>query len=210
MKHPQYPYLEIPSEEAWKSIPGYEGVYDVSSLGRVRSRPKRIWRNPKGWHLVRSQIKRKSNHYRLSGRLFKAHRLVLLAFVGPCPKGMEGCHWDGNPHNNRLENLRWDTHTSNEADKVRHGTNNALGRNGAAKLSIELVRNLRALYMTGKYSYSKLSEQTGIPISTFTGIMAGKTWNRADCFPEGFVPFLRTPTECFKAVNRWTGQGCKR
>ena len=37
------------------------------------------------------------------------HRLVLITFVGPCPEGMECCHKDDNPLNNRLENLRWDT-----------------------------------------------------------------------------------------------------
>lgn len=50
------------------------------------------------------------------------HRLVLEAFVGPCPEGMEGCHGDGDPTNNSLGNLRWDTATSNQLDKVRHGT----------------------------------------------------------------------------------------
>lgn len=50
------------------------------------------------------------------------HRLVLSAFVGPCPDGMEGCHSDGNPKNNALENLRWDTPSANARDRVRHGT----------------------------------------------------------------------------------------
>lgn len=50
------------------------------------------------------------------------HRLVLEAFVGPCPFGMEGCHNDGDPTNNNLVNLRWDTHKNNEKDKIKHGT----------------------------------------------------------------------------------------
>jgi hypothetical protein len=50
------------------------------------------------------------------------HTLVLEAFVGPCPVGMEGCHNDGNGQNNRRKNLRWDTHKSNIADKIKHGT----------------------------------------------------------------------------------------
>jgi hypothetical protein len=48
------------------------------------------------------------------------HRLVLAAFVGPCPPGNDACHGDGDPTNNRLTNLRWDTHRENMRDMVRH------------------------------------------------------------------------------------------
>lgn len=67
---------------------------------------------------------------------FKVAVLVLLAFVGPRPKGMECCHNDGDPENNSLDNLRWDTHSSNVYDAIRHGTHvsNAGHRNGRAKI----------------------------------------------------------------------------
>jgi len=52
----------------------------------------------------------------------RVHRLVLEAFIGPAPKGTICCHNDGDPTNNRLENLRWDTHSSNTRDAIRHGT----------------------------------------------------------------------------------------
>lgn len=52
----------------------------------------------------------------------RVHRLVLQAFVGQCPEGWDGCHNDGNPLNNSLSNLRWDTKAANIADSVRHGT----------------------------------------------------------------------------------------
>lgn len=50
------------------------------------------------------------------------HRLVLEAFIGPCPSGFVCCHNDNNPKNNQISNLRWDTQKSNMADKIRHGT----------------------------------------------------------------------------------------
>lgn len=55
---------------------------------------------------------------------------MLTAFVGPCPDGMEGCHNDGDPHNNRLDNLRWDTRANNARDAIRHGTHPWLKKNG--------------------------------------------------------------------------------
>lgn len=56
------------------------------------------------------------------------HRLVLEAFVGPCPPGMEGCHNDGHKQNNRLGNLRWDTPRENQLDTVRAGTHHMTAR----------------------------------------------------------------------------------
>lgn len=118
------------STEQWLPIVGYEGLYEVSDLGRVRNveyidargsvrreRMKRLAIDTSG-HLQATLTK--------DGKKRRAlvHRLVLEAFVGPCPDGMEGCHSpDPNPANNSLDNLRWDTHSENMRDTVRHGTN---------------------------------------------------------------------------------------
>lgn len=119
-------------EERWKPAPGYEGLYEVSDRGQVRSipRPRRQWHG--GIATVPERILRqdvgKRGHRRVTlhsaGKRsrFLVHRLVLTAFVGPCPDGMEGCHGDGNPANNHLENLRWDTKPANSADSIRHRT----------------------------------------------------------------------------------------
>ena len=56
-------------------------------------------------------------------RDFRVHRLVLEAYVGPCPKGLEGCHFDDNKTNNHLSNLEWDTPSTNAFDAVRNGRN---------------------------------------------------------------------------------------
>lgn len=50
------------------------------------------------------------------------HTVVLETFVGQCPKGMQACHNNGNPEDNRLSNLRWDTPKSNVRDRLSHGT----------------------------------------------------------------------------------------
>jgi hypothetical protein len=58
----------------------------------------------------------------LKGKGRRIHRLVLQAFVGPCPAGQECCHGDGDPSNNVLSNLRWGTRSDNRRDSVGHGT----------------------------------------------------------------------------------------
>lgn len=70
-------------------------------------------------------------------------RLVLLAFVGPCPHGMEACHEDGNALDCRISNLRWDTHSNNIADKKRHGTHQEGVRHPLHKLTDEDVVKIR-------------------------------------------------------------------
>lgn len=113
--------------EVWKPVPKYEGSYEVSNLGRVRSLD-RI--NHRGWSLKGKMLKPgdMGRYYQHSltkdGKAVKylTHRLVLEAFVGPPGKNEQGCHNDGNSKNNHLSNLRWDTSSANNRDKVAHGT----------------------------------------------------------------------------------------
>lgn len=113
--------------EIWKSVVGYEGDYEVSSHGRVRShrlnyRPDFIM-TPivDGQGRLRVDLRRSGRKPKSNSR--QIHQLVLEAFTGPCPAGMEGAHNDGNHRNNRADNLRWDTHWNNMQDKREHGTN---------------------------------------------------------------------------------------
>ena len=104
--------------EAWKPVVGYEELYEVSNTGKVWSIRKEKTLSP---------AKNTSGH--LYVRLHKGdkgkkkyiHRLVLEAFVGACPEGMETRHLDGNPANNRIDNLIWGTCSDNNFDIVRHG-----------------------------------------------------------------------------------------
>jgi hypothetical protein len=79
------------------------------------------------------------------------NRLVLETFVGPCPDGMEGCHNNGNHLDNRVNNLRWDTHLSNMQDRKRHGRNAYGERNGSAKLAPEDIATILRRYGAGEY-----------------------------------------------------------
>jgi hypothetical protein len=116
--------------EQWRPVVGHPG-YEVSDLGRVRSLDRIVEakgatggpRRYKGQMLNPGP----SNFGHLSVVLGRhktrmVHTLVLEAFVGPRPKGMDGCHGPGGTQDNRLENLRWDTRSNNILDGVRAGT----------------------------------------------------------------------------------------
>ena len=123
-----------PSPERWLPVVGYEGFYEVSDHGRVRSVDRTVkFRDGRVFSYtsqLRSQTPQVPYGHMAVGlkrngkrRTVRVHRLVLEAFVGPCPEGMEGCHNDGDASNNALSNLRWDTSSANKQDMIRHGTN---------------------------------------------------------------------------------------
>ena len=103
--------------EEWRPVPGYDGYYEVSNQGRVRSGKGLMKPWPVNGYGHLSVDFRRVKPY----RKFQVHRLVLETFVGPCPEGMECLHKNGDPSDNRLENLRWGTSSENALDTVRHG-----------------------------------------------------------------------------------------
>lgn len=118
--------------ERWKPVAGFEDAYQVSDLGRVLSVPRTVLRSNGTTYRVAGRILklRPTDHGHpmvlLHGengveRQVYVHRLVLETFRGPPADGMEACHFNDDPADNRLENLRWDTHSSNQFDKVRNG-----------------------------------------------------------------------------------------
>lgn len=113
--------------ERWLPIPGYEGYYEASDLGRIRSLPRSF---RKSYVRVLRPYTRKDDHLMVAlsvngrSKSHLLHRLIALTFIGPQPSPRhEVCHNDGNPANNRPGNLRWGTRGENVLDTVRHGTN---------------------------------------------------------------------------------------
>jgi HNH endonuclease len=105
------------------------------------------------------------------------HRLVLEAFVGPCPPGMEACHDpDPNPANNRLENLRWDTHKANQQDMGKHGHSQRGEKMHLAKLTTEKALAIRAEYKPRYGEQTRLAKKYGVTQSAVWSIVNGKTW----------------------------------
>lgn len=172
--------------EIWKDIPGYEGMYQVSNMGRVKSLERCVPCFGNGGHrVVKERIMSPAKHkgryaLRLSsgGRNFRGwfvHRLVMLAFVGPCPEGMEACHNDGDPTNNLLSNLRYDTRIGNMADKIQHGTNLYGESNHVAKLTESDVLDMR-IRRSGGESVLSLAKFFNVRVVTIVEICTGQSW----------------------------------
>lgn len=120
--------------EEWRAIQDFEGSYEVSSFGRVRSlrgkKPRILaycWAKPRPSCPVRyAKVQLYVNGdtpYKNRRRHRRVHRLVLFAFHGTPPPGCnDGAHLDDNPENNRADNLAWKTHAENNADRFRSCT----------------------------------------------------------------------------------------
>lgn len=129
-------------KERWKSVVGFEGLYEVSDRGRIRSlkqKPIVIMRQ-KNNSFYREVKLRKNNR----SFMRYIHRLVLEAFRGSCPARMECRHLDGNRYNNNIENLLWGTKVQNQRDSIRHGTKPMGVGHVRAKLTRHDVRLIRS------------------------------------------------------------------
>lgn len=141
------------TEEQWRPILGWEGYYEASNLGNLRSvervvedtlgRRNRLRSRPMKPHVNRNNGRRMIT-LQGKGRLEKrtVSSVVLEAFQGPRPAGMQCCHSDGNALNDRIENLRWDSHAENERDKVRHGTHQQASKMVCVRGHLLAVPNL--------------------------------------------------------------------
>jgi hypothetical protein len=140
--------------ETWLAIPGYEGIYEASTEGRIRSLDRLVehgLRNAKRKVKGRVLKANPGNHGYPAVNLYKegtakficVHRLIMLTFVGPCPEGLEVAHSDGNRLNARIGNLRYATRSENMQDAIRHGTAPVGYRCGQAKLTREQVSAIR-------------------------------------------------------------------
>lgn len=177
--------------EQWKSVSSFLG-YEISSCGRLRSTIFRIGCRPKpglmDGHIKMKNGKAAARVFSLSAirssrrKEFRAHRLVLEAFVGPCPQGMEACHNDGNGLNNHVSNLRWDTHKANMEDAVVHGTKKQKyfgTKHPASRLSDEIVRTLRSKPRSS-FNIAAEARRLGVGESTLRNALTKNTWRHVD------------------------------
>lgn len=173
----------VPDVEIWLPVIGWSELYEVPSLGRVRSldrvsvfttrQGKVITRRLKG-RVLRQCIHQKRGGYPTVGlhrdgvaETHFVHRLVCEAFHGVPTSPLDVAHNDGDPAHNRPENLRWATRKENMADTISHGTRSAGERHGGHKLSDAEVAEIRAL--TG-IPQNKIARRYGVVQSHISNI----------------------------------------
>ncbi len=157
-----------------KQIPNWPDYYATSD--------GRIWSEKSNRFLKYTMIGRgyKSIMLCQNGKVkrFLVHRLVLFAFKGNCPKGMEGCHNDDIKTNNNIKNLRWDTPKNNRKDALQHGVQFGVRgeNNHQSKLTEKDVRFIIYLAYMGIYSCRAISKIFDVNRSTIQLIANKQTW----------------------------------
>jgi len=119
----------------------------------------------------------KNGYHRVSLRSqsFLVHRLVILAFIGPCPDGMECCHWNDIPSDNQIANLRWATHEDNGKDSIRNGKAPKGEFHWKAKVTEQDVLAIRTEREAGD-TYEVIAKRHGIGRQAVSKIARGLRW----------------------------------
>ena len=171
----------VPDKKSLKEIPGFPN-YFITKNGEVWSKPRK--RVHGGWlkHIIN-----KTGHHLVSLRrdnkthITLVHRIVLEVFIGSCPDKMEGCHNNGQPGNNNVSNLRWDTHKNNQHDMKKHGTYSpppvSKGeKNIHNKLTQEQVKDIIKLYDKGTHTQTELASLFSVDRTTISKIITKVNW----------------------------------
>lgn len=147
---------------------GRGNLYGSESYISDAWKPLKLFVDKDGYRFV--SLRRNGRYHK-----WRVHRLVLVAFVGPCPEGMNGAHNNGRPDDNRLENLRWATHLDNCHDKELHGTDQRGERHGCSLITADDVRSIRRLVSSGM-KQREVGVLFGIKQPTVSAIARRKLW----------------------------------
>jgi len=169
----------------WKDIPGYEGIYQASSDGKIKAVAYVYGARGTLLHTPGKIIppqKKTNPYYRVflfsddASRDYRVHELVVLTFIGERPKGKQGQeirHKDNDPKNNHYKNLAYSSAKRNNKDKASADTRAYGEKSGASILTFKEVGEIRRLKANGK-SNNYLEKKFGVKVSE---IVNGETWN---------------------------------
>lgn len=165
---------EFDSTIEYRDIEGFPG-YKVGNDGSVWSNHIfNRWNKIGPWKQLNPGINKISGHRMLvlhPGRFsIQVHRLVMNAFRGPCPDGLETCHYDDDTSNNHLSNLRYDTHKSNMAEAARNGRM-------PTKLTEEQAKEILAEFrLKGRIHQVNTGKKYGVSQSAIWSLINRRTW----------------------------------
>ena len=176
-------------KEEWSPVVGYEGFYEVSSIGRVRWVKPRVTEGDTSSNALKRLTlryrNRKTKQYpnytaglSKNGKMrhVSVARMVAFAFLGPPPRGHQVNHKDGNPLNNVCTNLEWVTPKENAQHAVRMGLYRIGERHPDAKLTEDQVREARKEYLAGGVTKLALAKRCGVDSKTMGSLLSYKTW----------------------------------
>jgi hypothetical protein len=168
------------SQVEYRDIPGHPG-YRAGTDGTVWSclTKQSLGRGCGTWQVIGRKWRKlkplRTGAYlgvALRGKPAYVHRLILETFVGPCSEGLECCHNNGDCTNNKLTNLRWDTHRENSRDRIRHGTGTRGSRIPQAKLREEQIPLIRVLRTNGR-TLREIAQVFGVSESAISQALRG-------------------------------------
>lgn len=188
---------EVDSSIEYRDIPGFKD-YRIGTDGSVWSKRKMNFSSFcefQPWKKIKPAMSRGKgekkgyphfNIYRDGKRhTGHVHILILLTFVGPKPDGYVARHLDGNPTNNRLDNLAWGTPKENHDDKYLHGTIPLGERHHSAVLTKEDVITARRMKLSGMRHW-QIAKQLGKGVGALTQAIRGDNWSHVDEVPPVF------------------------
>ena len=177
-------------EEIWKDVVGYEGIYMVSSLGRMLSKERTVKRKNGADYLQKESIIEGSDYHgykvtTIAKNKIKKHKfihvLIAEAFLGPKPEKMEVCHGDGNRKNNCIENLRYGTRSDNVRDAIKHGTYKRPpivrgSKRSDAKINEKIAKQIKE---SDESSYI-LAKKLNISRALISNVRRNKSWTHVN------------------------------
>ena len=172
--------------EKWLPVVGYEGLYEISDLGQVKSLARKVKAKTNVIRNVPTKIMRQivnKNGYmsvNLSGIgpqwRVSTHIILARAFLGPRPQGFEVAHEDGNRTNCRLSNLSYKTPLENMKDKRKHGTHHFGETVNGAVLTEQEIHEIRVFRFSGKM-IKHIQQIYGTTQSNITALCQGRSWS---------------------------------
>ena len=179
-------------KEIWKDIEGYEGHYQVSNLGRVKSLEREESYLRQGTLCTRRRkamimaIPKDKDGYSLINltreglrKTYRLHRIVAKAFIPGYNEHVN--HINGIKSDNRVENLEWCTNQENIKHAINTGLTSRIGTdNPRAKLTEEDVIIIKKLLKLNLYKHSTVAELFGVNKAQISCIKRGKTWSHVN------------------------------
>lgn len=176
-------------KERWKPIEGFEGIYEISDHGSVKSLAR--FRSNGSWYKEKILKPGRANYLQVSlvdrygvRGMYSIHVLVMRAFGGKKPvRATVVMHKDDDRSNNHYKNLKWGTHAQNSADMVRKGRSSRGERNCRAAIDSRKAKAIYTLAIKPNVTLKLVAEKFNVTRSHVWLIKNGCLWTHVTGHP---------------------------